>query len=108
MLFLRLAAFLLVMSGQTAALAQDQVTVRVNAGLKMAPFKPIYAFFGYDEPNYTYTKNASKLVRELAALTDAPVFLRTHFLLATGDGTPGLKWGLNERIYRRRFGQRRL
>lgn len=93
MLFLRLAALLLVMSGQTAAMAQDQVTVRVNTGQRVAPFEPIYAFFGYDEPNYTYTKNGSKLVGELAALTDAPVFLRTHFLLATGDGTPGLKWG---------------
>src|SRR3974390_141163 len=34
-----------------------------------------------------------KLIGELAALTDAPVNIRTHFLLATGDGTPGLKWG---------------
>ena len=23
----------------------------------------------------------------------APVYIRTHFMLATGDGTPGLKWG---------------
>jgi xylan 1,4-beta-xylosidase len=59
----------------------------------MAPFRPIYTYFGYDEPNYTYTKNGTKLIGELGALTDAPVHIRTHFLLATGDGTPGLKRG---------------
>jgi xylan 1,4-beta-xylosidase len=90
---LGLAWLLLALSSQTSALAQDQVTIRVNAAQKTAPFKPIYAYFGYDEPNYTYTKNGSKLVGELAALTEAPVYFRTHFLLATGDGTPGLKWG---------------
>jgi xylan 1,4-beta-xylosidase len=92
-LSLGIAVLLLSVSGQIATPAQDQVTIRVNAAKKIAPFEPIYAFFGYDEPNYTYTKNGSKLVGELAALTDTPVFLRTHFLLATGDGTPGLKWG---------------
>jgi xylan 1,4-beta-xylosidase len=87
------AVLVLVLSGQAAALAQQQVTVRVNAAQKTAPFQPIYAYFGNDEPNYTYTKNGTKLIGELVALTDAPVHLRTHFLLATGDGTPGLKWG---------------
>ena len=67
--------------------------VQVDAGRKMAPFEPIYAFFGYDEANYTYTKNGRKLVGELVALTDARYLLVSHFLLPTGDGTPGLKWG---------------
>jgi len=26
-------------------------------------------------------------------MSAAPVYIRTHFMLATGDGTPGLKWG---------------
>lgn len=72
---------------------QNTVTIRVNAGGTIGPFKPIYAFFGYDEPNYTYMKNGRKLVGELAAMSAAPVYIRTHFMLATGDGTPGLKWG---------------
>ena len=75
------------------ALAQDTVTIRVNADRKLGPFKPIYAYFGYDEPNYTYTANGRKLVGELASLSGTPVYIRTHFMLATGDGTPGLKWG---------------
>jgi xylan 1,4-beta-xylosidase len=90
---LRVAVLLLVLSGQASALAQNEVTVRVNVAQKTAPFRPIYGYFGYDEPNVTYTKNGSKLIGELVALTDAPVHLRTHFLLATGDGTSGLKWG---------------
>jgi xylan 1,4-beta-xylosidase len=93
MISLGIAVLLLVLSGEASTLAQDKVSIHVNAGQKMGSFRPIYTYFGYDEPNYTYTKNGSKLIGELAALTDAPVYLRTHFLLATGDGTPGLKWG---------------
>ncbi len=59
----------------------------------MGPFRPIYAYFGYDEPNYTYTKYGAKLVGELAALSPVPVYIRTHHLLCTGDGTAALKWG---------------
>jgi xylan 1,4-beta-xylosidase len=73
--------------------AQPAATIRVNAAQTVEPFKPIYGYFGYDEPNYTYAKNGRKLVAELGALAPAPVFIRTHFMLATGDGTPGLKWG---------------
>ncbi len=75
------------------ARGQETVTIRVDGAKKLAPFQPIYAYFGYDEPNYTYTKNGKKLVGELTALTDAPVYIRTHFMLSTGDGAAGLKWG---------------
>ena len=55
--------------------------------------KPAWSFFGYDEPNYTYMKDGRKLLSELAALSPVPVFVRTHNLLTTGDGTAALKWG---------------
>jgi len=90
---LGLAVVVLAAVGPTGALAQERVSVRVNAAQSTAPFRPIYAYFGYDEPNYTYTKNGDKLINELAALTDVPVNMRTHFLLATGDGTAQLKFG---------------
>jgi xylan 1,4-beta-xylosidase len=77
----------------TCGAAQDPATIRVDAGQTIGPFTPIHGYFGYDEPNYTYAKNGRKLVGELAALSGVPVYIRTHFLLATGDGTPGLKWG---------------
>lgn len=88
---MRPTSLLLLLSA--SAFAQSAVSIRVNAAETVAPFKPIYGYFGYDEPNYTYTKNGRKLVGELAALSSAPVYIRTHFMLATGDGTPGLKWG---------------
>jgi xylan 1,4-beta-xylosidase len=84
---------LLLLLVTASAFAQSVVSIRVNAAETVAPFKPIYGYFGYDEPNYTYTKNGRKLVGELAALSSTPVYIRTHFMLATGDGTPGLKWG---------------
>lgn len=76
-----------------SALAQGPVTIHVNATETVGPYKPIYGYFGYDEPNYTYAPNGKKLIGELAALSGGPVFIRTHFMLCTGDGTPGLKWG---------------
>jgi len=76
-----------------AASGLAQITIQVSAAETVGSYKPIYGYFGYDEPNYTYTKNGRKLVGELAALSGAPVYIRTHFLLTTGDGTPGLKWG---------------
>ncbi|HVH86033.1 MAG TPA: hypothetical protein VM912_04860 [Terriglobales bacterium] len=76
-----------------SAFGQEQTSIRIDASQPIGPFKPIYAYFGYDEPNYTYTSNGTKLVGELGALSSTPAYIRTHFLLATGDGIAGLKWG---------------
>jgi xylan 1,4-beta-xylosidase len=88
---MRLISLLLLAAA--SGLAQNTVTIRVNARETAGAFKPIYGYFGYDEPNYTYAPNGRKLVGELAALSSVPVYIRTHFMLATGDGTPGLKFG---------------
>lgn len=69
------------------------VSIRVDASVRVGPMTPMWAWFGYDEPNYTYMKDGKKLLSELAALSPVPVFVRTHNLLTTGDGTPALKWG---------------
>ena len=37
--------------------------------------------------------NGRKLLGELAALSPVPVYVRTHNLLTTGDGSSSLKWG---------------
>ena len=78
---------------QTQPVAQGSVTIRVDGKSTIGAYKPIYAYFGYDEPNYTYMKNGRKLVSELARLSPSPVHIRAHSLLVTGDGTPALKWG---------------
>jgi xylan 1,4-beta-xylosidase len=41
--------------------AQEAVTIRVNANARLGPLKPIWAYVGYDEPNYTYMKYGPKL-----------------------------------------------
>jgi xylan 1,4-beta-xylosidase len=73
--------------------AQNGVTIRVNAAQTVGPYKPIYGYFGYDEPNFTYSNFGKKLIGELASVGSSPVYIRTHFMLATGDGTPSLKFG---------------
>src|SRR5580658_101849 len=76
-----------------AAPAQQPVDIRVDANVSLGPYRPIYAYFGYDEPNYTYAPNGRKLIGELAELSPVRVEIRAHHLLVTGDGTPALKWG---------------
>jgi xylan 1,4-beta-xylosidase len=73
--------------------AQKTVTIRVDAGAVRGPLQPIWRYFGYDEPNYAYMDSGRGLIGELPALSPVPVYLRTHNLLTTGDGTPALKWG---------------
>jgi xylan 1,4-beta-xylosidase len=72
---------------------QQPVHIEVNMNTVKAPMKPIWAFFGYDEPNYTYMKDGKKLLTEIAKLSKVPVYVRAHSLLVTGDGEAALKWG---------------
>src|SRR5918992_3280786 len=69
------------------------VSITIDAADRIGPMQPMWAWFGYDEPNYTYTPDGKKLLGELSALSPVPVYVRTHNLLTTGDGTAALKWG---------------
>lgn len=69
------------------------IAFEVDIQKKIEPMKPIWAWFGYDEPNYTYMRDGKKLLSELAEMSYTPVNVRVHNLLTTGDGTPALKWG---------------
>ncbi len=73
--------------------AQTPVVIRVDAGRSLGPLNPLWNYFGYDEPNYTYAPHGLELLAELSATNPARVQIRTHNLLTTGDGTPALKWG---------------
>ena len=83
-----LAVFLLV---ATPALAQPAPPVGISVDLAkpVGPYKPIYAWFGYDEANFTTGRDGKKLLRELRDLSPVPVYIRAHHLLTSGDGTPG-------------------
>ena len=90
-----IAALALIALALAAPAAQqpDQVAITVDTSVVRGPMSSMWAWFGYDEPNYTYTDNGKKLLSDLAAASPAPVFVRTHNLLTTGDGVAALKWG---------------
>ena len=69
------------------------VTIQVDAGKPVGELKPIWRFFGADEPNYATMKDGRKLLAELGGLRPQQVYFRAHNLLSTGDGKPALKWG---------------
>jgi xylan 1,4-beta-xylosidase len=75
------------------AIAQQPVTIQVDAASPVGGLNLVWSYFGYDEPNYTYAPHGRELISELVALSPVPVYIRTHNLLTTGDGTPALKWG---------------
>jgi xylan 1,4-beta-xylosidase len=72
--------------------AQTPVHIDVDLAKSSGSFTPIYSWFGYDESGYTTTKNGQALLAQLHDLSPVPVYVRAHFLLATGDGKPDLKW----------------
>ena len=82
----------LLLAVATSVVAQTAVSVNVDLDQKIGPYTPIYSWFGYDELNYSTTKNGQALLRQLHDLSPVPVYIRAHFLLATGDGKPELKW----------------
>lgn len=73
--------------------ADIPVTIRIDAAKKLGELRPIWRFFGADEPNYAYMKDGDKLLGDLGALSPNNVYFRTHNLLCTGDGAAALKWG---------------
>src|ERR1035438_6496708 len=88
----------LLLAGGNSMFAADvvapfPVTITVDAGKPTGEMKPIWRFFGADEPNYACMKDGKKLIAELGELRPQEVYFRAHNLLCTGDGTPALKWG---------------
>src|SRR6187549_3620467 len=91
-----IAAFLIPQThaqSKSIASSSDRVLVNFDLSKSIGPMYPAWAWFGYDEPKYTYMKDGKKLLSEIAALSPVPVYVRTHSLLVTGDGTANLKWG---------------
>jgi len=93
---LRLFFFFLVFPISQPCPAQEssqRVTIEVQIDRPAGSMPPVWNYFGYDEPNYTYAPNGKKLLGELSALGASPAYVRVHNLLTSGDGTPSLKWG---------------
>ena len=88
-----LVLFLVSVAAAVSAQPQDQpVSIHVDLTKQLGPYTPIYRWFGYDESNYTTMKNGRELLRELHDLSPAPVYIRAHHLLTSGNGVAELKW----------------
>ncbi len=97
-LFIRYALVFLLISVAASSQQSPQqgpqgVNIEVQFDQAQGAISPIWNYFGYDEPNYTYAPNGKKLLGELAALSAEPAYVRVHNLLTTGDGSSSLKWG---------------
>src|SRR4051794_31793644 len=71
-----------------APAAPFQVTISVDASKRLGPMRPVWRYFGADEPNYAYMKDGSKLIGELGQLGPGTEYFRAHNLLTSGDGKP--------------------
>jgi xylan 1,4-beta-xylosidase len=69
------------------------VTIQVHVDRPVGEWRPVWRFFGADEPNYACLPDGRKLLGELGGLGTNEIYFRTHNLLTSGDGTPALKWG---------------
>ncbi len=72
--------------------SQTPVSIQVDLARVVGPYKPIYAWFGYDEANYTTMRHGTELLKELHDLSPVPVYIRAHHLLTSGDGAAELKF----------------
>ncbi len=86
-------AGLLALASPVRAQTPATVEISVDATAAGTPLERVWPFHGYDEINDTTTPEGTALLGTLAAAHTAPVHIRSHFLLNTGDGTPAMKWG---------------
>ena len=60
------------------ARAQTPVTVSVDAAAPGTPLERVWPFHGFDEVNYSTTTDGKALLKTLADLHTAPVYVRSH------------------------------
>jgi xylan 1,4-beta-xylosidase len=86
-----------IMSGWSQ-LNSDVVSINVDASKPIGEMKPVWTYFGYDEPNFTLRKDGQKLLSELKQLSSATIYVRVHNLLTSKGNSqgPDLKWGFTD------------
>jgi len=93
------SALLLLLLSFDVCSSQPQTTVslHVNASKAIGDMRPFWSYFGYDECNYTTSKDGRNLLEELAHLSTS-VYVRTHNLLTSKGSSkgPDLKWGFTD------------
>lgn len=69
------------------------VDIKVDAKAVTGELNHIWRYIGYDECNVTYAPEGKELLEKFGGLDDAPYFMRTHFMLCTGNCHGLYKWG---------------
>ncbi len=85
--------FVLTAIAVVGSASAQTITISVDATAVGTPLERIWPYHGFDEVNYSTTPEGESLLKQLAAAHTAPVHVRTHFLLNSGNGVPSLKWG---------------
>ena len=49
------------------------VSISIRADRPTGPYRPLWNWFGYDEPNYTYSENGKKLVLQWGSPKKSPL-----------------------------------
>ena len=81
------------------------VAIRVDASKSTGPLKPIWRFFGADEPNYAYMKDGQKLIADLGALAPKRVYLPRAQPARHRRRHARAEVGIDQRLSRGRAGQ---
>jgi xylan 1,4-beta-xylosidase len=71
----------------------ETILIKVDANSPGKTLRQVWSFWGFDECNFAYTESSKRLMKTLSMSNKEAVYIRSHFLLNTGDGTPALKWG---------------
>lgn len=69
------------------------VNINVDTNLITGELNHIWRYIGYDECNFTDTPEGRDLIEKFGMLDDAPYYMRTHFMLCTGNCHGIYKWG---------------
>ena len=70
-----------------------QVRIAVDAGKQLGALPHVWNYIGYDECNYTYTPEGQELLAKFGSMQEKPYYVRTHYILCTGNAHGTYKWG---------------
>jgi xylan 1,4-beta-xylosidase len=76
-----------------AIVSIKQATIRVDCGDWREPVRRIWTSLGYDELNWTYTRDGKHALRVIGALAEQPYYVRPHYIFNSGIGWSLPHWG---------------